>query len=87
MANIRQARKRARQAKKRRERNSGLRSRARTYIKGVAQAVAAGDKAAAQEAYKQAVAVIDQIADKGILAKNAAARQKSRLNARVRALS
>ncbi|MFQ6023644.1 MAG: 30S ribosomal protein S20 [Acidiferrobacterales bacterium] len=86
MANTKQARKRARQAEKRRRGNFGLRSKVRTYMKGVTQAVAAEDKAAAQEAYKKAVKVIDEVANKGILHSNTAARHKSRLNARIRAL-
>lgn len=86
MANSPQARKRARQAAKRRPRNFSLRSKVRTYIKMVQQAIATEDRAAAQEAYRKAVRVIDQVADKGVVHKNTAARHKSRLNARIRAL-
>ncbi len=59
----------------------------RTYIKKVVNAVQSGDKAAAETAYKQAVPVIDRMADKGILHKNKAARHKSRLNAQIKAMS
>ena len=59
----------------------------RTYIKKVVNAVQSGDKAAAESAYKQAVPVIDRMADKGILHKNKAARHKSRLNAQIKAMS
>jgi small subunit ribosomal protein S20 len=52
----------------------------------VRQAIAEEDQAAAQEAYKQAVPIIDQGSSKGVLHKNAAARHKGRLNAKVRAL-
>lgn len=86
MANSAQAKKRARQADKRRIHNATLRSMARTYIKKVVRAVEAGDKEAATTAYTAAVPVIDRIADKGIIHKNKAARHKSRLNARIRAL-
>lgn len=56
----------------------------RSAMKRVIKAVAAGDKEAAQAAYKAAVPVIDKTSGKGLMAKNSAARYKSRLNARVR---
>lgn len=87
MANIKQARKRARQAEKTRKHNMGLRSLMRTKIKGVVNACDAGDKAVAAAAYKDAVPVIDRMTNKGIVTKNKAARHKSRLNARIKALS
>jgi len=87
VANIRQARKRARQAEKTRKHNMGLRSLMRTKIKKVVNACDAGDKDAASAAYKEAVPVIDSMINKGIVTKNKAARHKSRLNARVKALS
>ncbi|HEY9148483.1 MAG TPA: 30S ribosomal protein S20 [Gammaproteobacteria bacterium] len=87
MANSAQARKRARQADVRRTHNVAARSTMRSAMKRVIKAVAAGDKDAAQAAYKAAVPVIDKTSGKGLLAKNAAARYKSRLNARVRAMS
>ncbi|MFQ5995804.1 MAG: 30S ribosomal protein S20 [Acidiferrobacterales bacterium] len=86
MANIRQAKKRAKQAVTRRHRNFGLRSKVRTHIKKAQEAIDSEDKDTAREAYKRAAQVIDQVANKGVLHKNAAARHKSRLNARVRAL-
>ena len=87
MANSPQAKKRARQAEKRRTHNSGLRSLVRTVIKKVYSAVNSGDAQAAKTAYDDAVPVIDRMADKGIIHKNKAARHKSRLNAQVKALS
>ena len=87
MANSPQARKRARQAERRRQNNASYRSMFRTFIKKVIAAIDAGDKAGAEEAYKNAVDVIDKTAGKGLIHKNKAARQKSRLNARVRAMS
>jgi len=87
VANIKSAQKRARQAEKLRKHNMGLRSMMRTKIKKVVNACDAGDKGAAQAAYKDAVPVIDSMINKGIVTKNKAARHKSRLNKRVKALS
>ena len=87
VANIKSAQKRARQAEKTRKHNMGLRSRMRTKIKDVIKACDAGDKEAAQAAYKDAVPVIDAMVNKGIVNKNKAARHKSRLNTRVKALA
>ena len=87
MANSPQARKRARQAEKRRSHNASLRSLVRTVIKKVVTAIDAGDAEQAKAAYQDAVPVIDRMADKGILHRNKAARHKSRLNAQVKALS
>ncbi len=86
MANIVSARKRARQAEKRRMQNASKRSMMRTHIKKVVKAIAAGDKEAAQAAYTKAVPVLDKMVTKGIIHKNKAARHKSRLNAQIRAM-
>ena len=86
MANSAQARKRARQAEKHRERNTSYRSMFRTYMKKVLNAIKAGDKGAAETAYKDVVSVIDKTTSKGLIHKNKAARHKSRINARVRAM-
>lgn len=86
MANSPQARKRARQAERRRGHNASLRSLVRTVIKRVTAAVAAGDAEGARAAYADAVPVIDRMADKGIIHKNKAARHKSRLNDKIKAL-
>jgi small subunit ribosomal protein S20 len=80
-------RKRARQDVKLNAANTSLRSKFRTAIKNVQKAVLSGDKAKATEVFKAAQSVIDSIADKGIFHKNKAARQKSRLSAKVKALS
>ncbi len=87
MANSPQARKRARQAEKRRSHNASLRSLVRTVIKKVLAAIDAGDAEKAKTAYDEAVPVIDRMTDKGIIHKNKAARHKSRLNAQIKALS
>ena len=86
LANSAQAKKRARQAEKRRQHNTSLRSMMRTAIKKVVYAIDAGEKDTASEAYKKAVPVIDSMANKNIITANKAARHKSRLNTRIRAL-
>ena len=86
MANIASARKRARQAIKRRSHNMALRSRMRTHIKKAEAAIASGDKEAATNAYSVVVSSLDSSAGKGLIHANKAARHKSRLNARVKAM-
>lgn len=86
MANSAQARKRARQAVKRRTRNVAKRSEFRSAIKTTVYAIDAGDKESAASAYKTAVPIIDSLANKGLISKNKAARHKSRLNNRIKAL-
>ena len=86
MANSAQARKRARQSEKHRQLKASQRSMLRTYMKRVVNAIAAGDANAATEAYKTATPIIDRMAGKGLIHKNKAARHKSRMNARIRAL-
>ena len=87
MANIASARKRSRQAEKRRSHNAALRSELRSAIRNVRKAIAAGDKKAARAVLHKAQSVIDSIADKRIIHKNTAARQKSRLSARIKAMA
>ena len=86
MANSAQARKRARQAEKRRRHNASRRSMVRTYIKKVQAAIDAEDAEAANAALASAVPIIDRMAARGILHKNKAARHKSRLTAAIAAL-
>lgn len=87
MANIASARKRARQAVKLNAHNSSLRSKLRTAIKTVRKAIVAGDKAAATLTFSTSSSVIDKIADKKIIHKNAAARYKSRLAAALKLMA
>jgi small subunit ribosomal protein S20 len=87
VANIKSAEKRARQTVKRRARNVAARSKLRTAIKGVVNAVSAGDKADAAVKLKEAGPVIDAAVNKGIIHKNKASRHKSHLNARVKEMS
>ncbi len=86
MANIASARKAARQSVKRRLHNASLRSEIRSALKRVRKAIAAGDKKAAVQVFRQSVKVIDSVADKKIVHKNAAARHKSRLSAAIKAM-
>ena len=87
MANSAQAKKRARQNDKRRSHNASLRSLVRTKIKQVVAALDTGNADAARAAYDSAVPVMDRMANRGIIKKNKAARHKSRLNAKVKALA
>ena len=87
MANSKQARKRARQSTARNAQNASQRSRVRTAVKSVRKAVAAGDKKAAMEILTRATSVIDSIADKKVIHKNTAARNKSRLAAAIKAMA
>ena len=87
MANIKSAKKRARQAEGRRKHNASRRSMMRTYMKKVIAAIQAGDKTAAQAAYNTAVSVLDVAAGKGLIHANKAARHKSRYNAKIKAMA
>jgi small subunit ribosomal protein S20 len=87
LANSAQARKRARQADKHRAHNMALRSRMRTAAKKVINAIESGDKEAATAAFKAATPVLDGSVTKGLIHKNKAARDKSRLNAKIKAMS
>ena len=86
MANIKSAKKRARQAIKRRAHNVALRSRVRTAVRSVVKAVESGDKEAAKARFAEVVPQIDRMATKGILQKHRAAHYKSQLNAKLRAM-
>ncbi len=87
MANTAQAKKRARQAENNRVRNAGQRSNLRTFIKKVIAEVESGDVEKAKVAYATVVPVIDSAVNKGLIHKNKAARNKSRLNTRIRAMA
>ena len=86
MANTPSAKKRARQAVKRRAHNMSVRSMVRTAIKNVIKAIEAGEKTVAEQAYQTAVPILDRIAARGTITKNKAARHKSRLSARIKAM-
>ena len=86
MANIKSAKKRARQSENNRLRNASARSMVRTALKKVVKAIEANDKAAATEAYNAAIPMMDRYAARGLIHRNKAARHKSRLNAKIHAL-
>jgi small subunit ribosomal protein S20 len=79
MANIKSARKRARQAQQRRVHNMSLRTAVRTAIKNAKKAIAGGDAAKAAGALRESQRVIDRVVAKGVLHRNAGDRHKSRL--------
>ena len=87
MANSPQARKRARQASKRRLHNMSQRSSLRSSIKKLLKVIESNDRDAATAAYREAVSKIDRAASKGLHPRNRAARLKSRLNNRLRSLT
>jgi small subunit ribosomal protein S20 len=86
LANIKSAKKRAKQAVVRNARNSSQRSMLRTSVKKVLKAIEAGDAAAANAAFATAQPILDRFAARGLIHKNKAARHKSRLTARIRAI-
>lgn len=87
MANSKQARKRAHQATIHNAHNAALRSRLRTAIKAVRKAIAGGDQKAAADVLRASSRVIDSIADKKVVHKNLAGRNKSRLAAAIKAMN
>lgn len=87
MANSRQAIKRVRQALKRREHNKSRSSMMRTLLKNVVKAIDAQNKTSAQEAFVKLEPILDRYAMKGLIHKNKAARHKSRLSAKIKALA
>ena len=87
MANHKSAEKRARQTERRTAANSARRSRVRTSIKKVEEAISAGDKKAATDALRAAQPEIQRGAAARVIAKSAASRRVSRLNARIKAMA
>ena len=86
MANSPQAKKRALQAARRLEVNKARRSRIRTHLRAVEEAIASGDKEAAAAALKAAQPELMRGVTKGVYHKNTASRKMSRLSARVKAV-
>lgn len=84
MANTLQAKKRVRQAEKRRQQNASMRSMFRTYIKKVYAAIVAQDQNVATTSFQEMVPVLDRMVSKKIIHKNKAARHKSRLSAHIK---
>ena len=86
MANTASARKRIRQTEKRTSRNTARKSRMRTFIKKVEEAIAKGDKTSAVEALRVAQPELQRAAGKGVVHANTVARKISRLSARIKGL-
>jgi len=86
MANHFSALKRARQTERRTTRNRSNTSRLRSALRDLREALANGDKAAAEQTYRKTVSALDKAIQKGVLHENTARRYKSRLNARLNAL-
>ncbi len=86
MANSPQAKKRARQNERRADVNKARRSRIRTYLRKVEEAIASGDQSAATDAINSAQPELMRGETKGIVHKNTASRKMSRLSKRVKAL-
>ena len=87
MANTPQAKKRARQNEARFQVNKMRRSRIRTFMRGLEEAIESGDKEAASNAFKVAQSELMRGVTKGVVHKNTAARKMSRMSARVKAIS
>ena len=86
MANIKSAKKRAKQTVVRNARNAAQRSMLRTAVKKVLKALDANDATGAQAAFAVAQPILDRYSSRGLIHKNKAARHKSRLTARIKAL-
>ena len=86
MANTPQAKKRARQSEARFQVNKMRRSRIRTFLRAVEEAIESGDKVAAQKALQACQPELMRGVTKGVVHKNTAARKMSRLSSRVKAI-
>jgi small subunit ribosomal protein S20 len=86
VANTKSAEKAARRAETNRTRNVALRSRMRSALRKVTDAVSSGNKADATAALKDAQPVIDSLVNKNVIHRNKAARHKSALTARIKAM-
>ena len=87
MANTPQSKKRARQNERKLEVNKARRSRIRTFLKKVEEAISSGDKNAANTALKSAQPELMRGVTKGVYKKNTASRKMSRLSSRVKSLT
>jgi len=87
LANTAQAKKRARQAEVRRQHNVAMRSQLRTSIKKLQTAIASNDKKTATDSFREVQPVIDKMVTKGIIHPHKAARHKSRLNEKIKAIA
>lgn len=85
MANLQSSKKRIRSNLRREQRNVSVKSAIKTAIKKVEQAIAEGDLETARTSFSEAVSALDSAATKGIIRKNAASREKSRLAKKINA--
>jgi small subunit ribosomal protein S20 len=86
MANTSSAKKATRKIARRTAINKNRRSRVRTYVRKVEEALAAGDRTAAEEAFRTAQPELMRAATKGVMHRNTASRKVSRLAQRLKAL-
>jgi len=87
MANHVSSLKRARQTETKTNINRANKTKLRSSLRGLREAIAAGDKKTLQASYSETVSILDKSVQKGVLHKNTASRYKSRLNARVKAVA
>jgi len=87
MANTSSAKKMVRKIERRTEVNKARRSRVRTFLRKVEEAIAAGDKTAADNAFKEAMPEMHRAVTKGVFHKTTVSRKLSRLSSRIKALS
>ena len=87
MANTPQSKKRSRQIERQTAVNKARRSRIRTFLRKVEEAIASGDAAAARDALQSAQPELMRGVTKGVVHKNTASRKISRLSSRVKALA
>lgn len=86
MANIKSQIKRIKTNEKARERNKAVKSELRSFVRRTREAIAAGDKAAAEAAFAKAAKKLDKAASKGVIHKNQAANRKSALASKIASL-
>ena len=86
MANTRSAKKAVRKIERRTEVNKSRRTRMRTYVRRVEEAISSGDQKAAHEAFVKAQPEVMRAAQQNVLHKNTASRRLSRLSARIKAM-
>jgi small subunit ribosomal protein S20 len=87
MANHVSSLKRARQTETKTAANRANKTKLRTSLRALREAIVAGDKNSIAGSYSETVSILDKSVQKGVLHKNTASRYKSRLNARVKALA
>lgn len=87
MANTSSAKKMVRKIERRTAVNKARRSRVRTFLRKVEEAIATGDKTAADAAFRDAMPELHRAVSRGVFHKATAARKLSRLSSRIKALS